>query len=1029
MKPFRSPLIARGPSARSFELADPIEPPLKRRRTSNDSNESIKLKHPLAALRAAERLAQPREPLRPVESTSLKANGRVDTSQGMESHYVVLWYCAHSGPSRLNSDVPTRRKYSAKVHKTWDGDGHLHVHTGFAYLHDESGKNMGRAACDSPLLPGSTLSIGGKEVEVASVMSKQEYSSKRSHLKATELRPSTPKPIIAPVKVRNLPTAESQKSLERASSEERPRRSMEQSSRAMREAWKNPLRSDAIVPKLAMNTAVPRHDPCAAGAIVMKRPRSVPIGKQIVDVVVDPLLSDKLREHQREGVKFMYECVMGLRDFDGHGAILADEMGLGKSLQTIALLWTLLRQNPIADAPPVVKKALIVCPVTLVNNWRKEIFKWLGRERVGVFVADGTKKRITDFTLGRSYNIMIIGYEKLRNIQEDLKKGPGIDIVIIDEGHRLKTAKNKSAQAIKSLNTPRRIVLSGTPIQNDLSEFYIMVDFINPDLLGSFKRFTKEFEVPIMKSRQPGATEVDLEKGEVRNEELISLTNQFILRRTAEVLSGYLPPKTEYVLFCRPTLSQATLYHHILAHPAFQAAMGNTECALQLITVLKKACNSPTLLDPRLRSKASADTTMIPSALTTSLLETIPPHLLRTNASSTKLRVLDQLLHTIRTTTSEKVVLVSNYTSTLDVLSQLLTSLSHPFLRLDGSTPSSKRQDLVDAFNRSPVSSSFAFLLSAKAGGVGLNLTGASRLVLFDVDWNPATDLQAMARIHRDGQKRPCYIYRFMMKGAIDEKIWQRQVTKMGLASSVMDQGKGKDGHGTASFSREELRDLFRLDEGTGCQTHELLGCRCGGRGAPPPPRGSKNTHDDDDAPPPDFQNIDDLDDDDDDDDDSVGSKADHREAPPPTTTKTTTTTTTIQDSDSDSDFPSPSRLAPTSARTTPFRPASTVDMTAQEADIAASRQGQHSRDPERKNEKMQHLMSYTHIDVGKFVGSEKDEEEEEERERQRKRERYDDDGVGGVKGLRALVEDEVLVKVLKDEECRVGFVWGKRFI
>ena len=871
-----------------------------------------------------------------------------------------------------------RRKYTTKIHKTWDGDGYLHVHAGSAELYNDAGKEMGRTPYDSPLLPGSSLSVGGKEVEVASMMSRDDFRSVCSRAKTVITTPATPIRVIHPVKVKGLPTSKENTIPMRNPSVERPTRPVVHTSQVSRGAWKNPLKSDTIMPKVSLNQAVPRHDPHASGAIVMKRPNSVPVGKQLVDVVVDPLLGEKLREHQREGVKFMYECVMGFRDFDGQGAILADEMGLGKSLQTIALLWTLLKQNPIVDAPPVVKKALVVCPVTLVNNWRKEIIKWLGRERVGVFVADGTKKRITDFTMGRSYSIMIVGYEKLRSIQEDLKKGPGIDIVIVDEGHRLKTAKNKSAQAIKSLNTPRRIVLSGTPIQNDLGEFHTMVDFVNPDLLGSFKSFTKEFEGPIMKSRQPGATQKDLDKGEAQNEELIALTDQFILRRTAEILSGYLPPKIEYVLLCQPTSSQATLYHHILAHPVFQAAVGNTECALQLITVLKKACNSPILLDPMLSSKASADTT--PSALTNSLLETIPPHLVRTNASSTKVRVLDQLLYTIRTTTSEKVVLISNYTSTLDILSRLLTSLSYPFLRLDGSTPSSKRQDLVDTFNRSPSSTSFAFLLSAKAGGVGLNLIGASRLVLFDIDWNPATDLQAMARIHRDGQKRRCYIYRFIMAGGIDEKIWQRQITKMGLASSLMDhrQQQGRGGrNGTASFTREELKDLFRLEEGTNCQTHDLLRCRCGGQGMPGP--------DEDD-----FRNIDDLLDDDD-------------AQAPSSNGKTSTTTNNISKAsdpkadaeDSDPDFPS-----------LKLKPASAVNMAAQEAQIASARRASVNNRGE-DNKKMQHLMTYSHIDVKNF---ERDKED-------------------GAKELETLIEDEVLVKVLRDEECRVGFVWAKRTV
>ena len=283
--------------------------------------------------------------------------------------------------------------------------------------------------------------------------------------------------------------------------------------------YKNPVPASSTVPKKHAFTPTPRHDPKAPDAVVMQRPKGAPHGKQVVDVVIDPLLTKHLRPHQREGVRFLYECVMGLRNFEGEGAILADEMGLGKTPQTITLLWTLLKQNPAYDDPHVIKKALIVCPVTLISNWRKEIRKWLGNERLGVFVADGNK-RLTDFTMGRSYSIMIIGYEKLRNVQEDLKKGSGIDIVIADEGHRLKTAKNKSALAIRALNTTKRVILSGTPIQNDLSEFFMMVDFVNPGLLDTYKKFMREYDVLINKSRQPNATESGIEKGGAKSEEL-----------------------------------------------------------------------------------------------------------------------------------------------------------------------------------------------------------------------------------------------------------------------------------------------------------------------------------------------------------------------------------------------------------------------------------------------------------------------------------------------------------------------------
>jgi DNA repair and recombination protein RAD54B len=695
-------------------------------------------------------------------------------------------------------------------------------------------------------------------------------------------------------------------------------------SKATKSKFKNPLLESTVLEKVDTRAVTPRHDPNAENALVMKRPKSAPKGKQIVDVVVDPHLSKTLREHQRQGVKFMYECVMGMRDFGGQGAILADEMGLGKTLQTIALIWTLLKQNPVYGDEPVIKKAVVVCPVTLINNWKKEFRKWLGLDRIGVFVMADGKSRITDFTRGKAYSVMIIGYEKIRKMSEELQKGYGVDLIVADEGHRLKSAQNKTGVAMNGIGTPRRIILSGTPIQNDLSEFFSMVDFVNPGVLGNAKSFTKQFEDPIVKSRQPEATAKEIEKGEARGEELAETTAAFILRRTADILSKYLPPKTEYVLLCKPTSAQASVYKDILQSPIFQSALGSAENHLQLITILKKVCNSPKLL--------SIDPAVDPenSSLAVNLASTLPAGA-RNNSASSKLRVLDNLLHAIRTTTTEKVVLVSNFTATLDLLSTLLTSNSMPFLRLDGSTPSGKRQDLVDTFNKSPASHNFAFLLSAKAGGMGLNLIGASRLVLFDVDWNPAIDAQAMARIHRDGQKRPCFIYRLLIKGALDEKIWQRQVMKVALADSVMSKKAG-----SSSFSRDELRDLFRLDEGSRCQTHELIGCSCAGTGVP---------------------------------DAGVSAETSDRSA----------------DGSEDElpDFPMPIR-------------ANEVDMDAQEERIRAKLAKKRGMGAE-----MQSLMAYAHIDTSDF------------------KEDMDLD-------MEALVHDEALLGVLKDEENRVGFVFAK---
>ncbi|CAN9112304.1 unnamed protein product [Alternaria sp. RS040] len=720
------------------------------------------------------------------------------------NYYTVLW-----------------RKYTTKKNKTWDGDGVLAVTGGYATLTDsETGKELGKGVCSRPLLPGSALSVGGKEIEIEGPIDKADYLAGRTLPGNAAAAPvAQTKHTESGYKPLSLEKKKASKKNNAAGDGENV--SDYKPSAQRKQQFKAPLLSNTVMPQRNPSIPQPRHDPHAPNALVMKRPKSCPTGKQIVDVVVDPVLSKHLREHQREGVQFLYECVMGMR-CEGEGAIMADEMGLGKTLQTITLLWTLMKQNPIHDTSPVITKALIVCPAGLVDNWKREFRKWLGNERVGVFVLDGKNNKITNFTMGKAYNIMIVGYEMLRIVQDELKKGSGVDIVIADEGHRLKTANNKAMLAIQSLNTERRIILSGTPLQNDLGEFYTAIDFVNPGLLGQRTAFKRSFEVPIMRSRQPGASESELEKGEAQWKELVSLTSQFMIRRTAEVLSKYLPPKTEHIVFCRPTKGQAEAYRAILNSPTFRIALGSTDIALQLINVLKKVCNSPSLL------KSSKDNDDTPSEMLQSLLPLIPSKILSSSASSAKLRLLDSLIHRIYTTTEEKIVIVSNYTTTLDMIERLLVSLSYTFLRLDGSTPASKRQALVEKFNKTPKTASFAFLLSAKSGGVGLNLIGASRIVLFDIDWNPATDLQAMARIHRDGQKLPCKVYRLLIQGGLDEKIYQRQVMKMGLANAVVDNKAS-----ASSFSQEELRDLFRLDEREGCQTHDILGCICDCKGSP----------------------------------------------------------------------------------------------------------------------------------------------------------------------------------------------------
>ncbi|KAI9838109.1 MAG: hypothetical protein M1819_006265 [Sarea resinae] len=928
-----------------------------------------------------------RKPLLSIHNSAAFYEASEDTGDGAEAYYAVLW-----------------RKPTAKKHKTWDGDGILSIRGGFAHLHDVSGRDMGRVNFDSPLLPGSTLSVSGKEVEVDSVITKRDYLAGRPFLNVPSSSPNISKstmreeiPIALRVQdednKRSNPSTE--KSVEHGSLKKVLNVSAPKTVAAS-SRFKNPMLANTVMPKGPSAAPTPRHDPHKPGALLMLRPKSLPKGKQIVDVVVDPILSRHLREHQREGVKFLYECVMGLRPFAGEGAILADEMGLGKTLQTITLLWTLLKQNPVYEAAPVIKKALIVCPATLVDNWRKEFRKWLGNERIGVFVADGTRTRLSDFTKGKSYNVMIIGYERLRNVQEELQGDLGIDIVIADEGHRLKSAKNKSALAIKSLNTERRVILSGTPIQNDLGEFYFTVDFVNPGLLGKYSSFKKEFEDPIVKSRD-SASEKDIEKGNARSKELASLTGMFILRRTADILSQYLPSKTEYVLFCRPTAAQVAVYRNVLVAPGFGSIIGSPEASLQLITILKKVCNSPSLL----KGKAEGPT----KPAIADLLSGLPAGALRSPAESGKFRVLDNLLYYLRTTTEEKVVIVSNYTSTLDMLATLLTSLSYPYLRLDGAIPSAKRQDLVDTFNRTPASECFAFLLSAKSGGTGLNLIGASRLVLYDIDWNPATDLQAMARIHRDGQKRECKIYRLLTRGALDEKIYQRQLTKRGLADSVMENKVS-----SSSFSREELRDLFSLDETSSCQTHDLLGCHCGSRGDLPPSSSSALTS----LP-------------------GAGGRGrsvtiDLTQSSDISTSPRSASVVTSddqdedeEDEDSDDTLPAVFTLTRSDFKQKPnpkasLTKASELHIEAQERSIGAEAQAARTK---AQASKMASLMGYVHLDTSRFSGSFPKADGDDRLEGEA-------DALQKNKGRTVIDDDDVLRQVLCDEANRISFLFAK---
>ncbi|CAF9907208.1 MAG: DNA-dependent ATPase protein rad54 [Alectoria fallacina] len=545
-----------------------------------------------------------------------------------------------------------------------------------------------------------------------------------------------------------------------------------------------------------------------------------------VPVVIDPRLAKVLRPHQVEGVKFLYRCVTGLIDTKANGCIMADEMGLGKTLQCIALMWTLLKQSP-EPGKSTIQKCVIACPSSLVRNWANELVKWLGKDAVTPFAVDGkaskdeltTQLRQWSVASGRAVvrPVLIVSYETLRLNVGELSNTP-IGLLLCDEGHRLKNGESQTFEALNGLNVSRRVILSGTPIQNDLSEYFSLLNFANPSLLGTRMEFRKQYELPILRGRDAAGTDADQKKGNERLAELLALVNKFIIRRTNDILSKYLPVKYEHVVFCDLAPFQLDLYNHFIQSPDIKSLLrGKGSQPLKAIGMLKKLCNHPDLLN-------------LPDDLP-GCEQYFPDDYVPKDARgrdrdvkswySGKMQVLDRMLARIRQDTNDKIVLISNYTQTLDIFDKLCRSRNYGVLRLDGTMNVNKRQKLVDKFN-DPEGEEFVFLLSSKAGGCGLNLIGANRLVLFDPDWNPAADQQALARVWRDGQKKDCFVYRFIATGTIEEKIFQRQSHKQSLSSCVVDSAEDVERH----FTLDSLRELFQYKPGTTSDTHDSFKCK-----------------------------------------------------------------------------------------------------------------------------------------------------------------------------------------------------------
>ena len=635
----------------------------------------------------------------------------------------------------------------------------------------------------------------------------------------------------------------------------------------------------------------PLHDPKAPNALVLCNPGDARLAAAgtpcTIPVVVDPHVGGKMRPHQREGVQFMFEAVMGMRDPQHRGCMLCDAMGLGKTLQAIALMWTLLRQSPTACAgTPVTRRALIVCPASLVDNWVNEIKKWLGPERCGCTTLRGGGAAAAAHAAEwaslaqTAWPVLVVSYETLRSVAEQLSTAR-VGLMVCDEGHRLKNAAgSKTLDALRKVNAPRRVILSGTPVQNNLGELFALVELVTPGLLGDLPTFRRVFEQPIAASRDKHASGEAKRLGAERAKQLGKLLAPFVLRRLGTVNAEYLPPRSDYVVFCSPSDVQHTLYTALLALPQMQATVRGGMGALPplaAILMLRRLCNAPATLFATTTTGAAAPGDEEDdsgdaggsAAVLSALRPLCPPEVLAMLSlvadgvptdgtappspalvaaadalarSSGKFAALASILRAANTApVSDRVVVVSGWAATLTLAGALCASLGLATSRLDGTVAPEARQALVRRFNAGH--GGRVFLLSTRAGGVGLNLIGANRLVLFDSDWNPSHDIQAMGRVWRDGQTKPVSIYRLLTTGTMEERVFQRQVLKGELASMIEGDAGGQ-GHGESTggasakprggntgrhFTPEELRALFEYrGRDTKCDTAELVSTSAG---------------------------------------------------------------------------------------------------------------------------------------------------------------------------------------------------------
>ncbi|XP_063160686.1 DNA excision repair protein ERCC-6 [Candoia aspera] len=533
-------------------------------------------------------------------------------------------------------------------------------------------------------------------------------------------------------------------------------------------------------------------------------------------------LFKKLYKYQQTGVRWLWEL-----HCQQVGGILGDEMGLGKTIQIIVFLaglsYSKIRTRGTNYRFRGLGPTVIVCPTTVMHQWVKEFHMWWPPFRVAILHETGSylnKKVKLIREIVACNGILITSYSYIRLLQDNLHKY-NWHYVILDEGHKIRNPNAAVTLACKQFSTPHRIILSGSPLQNNLKELWSLFDFVFPGKLGTLPVFMEQFSVPITMGGYSNASPVQVKTAYKCACILRDTINPYLLRRMkADVqMSLSLPDKNEQVLFCRLTDEQQQLYKKFIDSKEVYQILNREIQIFPGLIALRKICNHPDIFSGGPK-----------------ILKGMPDEDLKEEDQfgfwkhSGKMIVVESLLK-IWHKQGHRVLLFTQSRQMLRILEMFLKQRNYSYLKMDGTTAVASRQPLIMTFNED--ASIFVFLLTTRVGGLGINLTGADRVIIYDPDWNPSTDTQARERAWRIGQTRDVTVYRLLTAGTIEEKIYHRQIFKQFLTNRIL-----KDPKQRRFFKSNHLYELFTLSSPDGAQGTETSAIFAGtGSDVPTPKR------------------------------------------------------------------------------------------------------------------------------------------------------------------------------------------------